>query len=537
MVWSTSRVGNMGRAAAGLMLFGVAAGGSSQPALAQEAAAPASLAVPSSPNSSAPALMPLPASMKPGTGSMRLDGSFTVVLEGFRDDRLEHAAERLRDHLARVTGLIFLPGTPGSGMVLHVRAGAASKPVEELGEDESYHLEVTPTGATLSAPNTLGILHGMQTFLQLPHQSGNGFVLDAVTIDDKPRFPWRGLMLDSSRHFQPVLQVLQQLDGMEAVKLNVLHWHLSDDQGFRVESKRYPKLQSMGSDGHFYTQSQLREVVDYARERGIRVVPEFDMPGHSRSWFPGYPELAAGPGPYTIMHRYDVDPKEPVLQNDPAMDPTKESTYKILDGFLAEMTALFPDHYFHVGGDEVDGKQWDANPEIQTFKKAHGFADNAALQAYFTGRVQKLVTKHGKVTIGWDEVLQPDTPQDVVIQSWRGQRALFQAASRGYRGILSAGYYIDLNQPASQHYLIDPMVLPPANENDPTAKGVEVPEHLTPEQESKILGGETTEWTEFITPEILSNRIWPRSAAIAERYWSPQGTRDVADMYARSTLR
>ena len=491
------------------------------------------VAVPPLPNSAAPALMPLPASVTRATGAMRLDGSFTIVLEGYREARLDHAADRLREHLAKETGLIFLPGTTGAGMVLHVRTAGASKPVQEVGEDESYRLEVTAQGATLTAPNPLGVLRGMQTFLQMPHATANGFVLDAMTVDDKPRFAWRGLMLDSSRHFQPLPNVLQQLDAMEAVKMNVLHWHLSDDQGFRAESRRYPKLQGMGSDGRYYTQVEMREVVEYARERGIRVIPEFDMPGHSRSWFPGYPELAAGPGPYTIMHRYDVDPKTPVLQNDPAMDPTKDEVYKFLDGFIGEMTALFPDHYFHVGGDEVDGKQWDANPKIQTYMKAHGLKDNAALQANFTARVQKLVTKHGKVTIGWDEVLQPDTPQDVVIQSWRGQRSLFQAAARGYRGILSAGYYIDLNQPASQHYLIDPLVLPPANDSDPTAKGVEVPEHLTPEQEAKILGAETTEWAEFITPEILSNRIWPRSAAIAERYWSPQATRDVADMYAR----
>ena len=165
--------------------------------------------------------------------------------------------------------------------------------------------------------------------------------------------------------------------------------------------------------------------------------------------------------------------------------------------------------------------------------KAHGIKDNPALQAYFTGRVQKLVTKHKKISIGWDEVLQPDTPKDVVIQSWRGQRSLFQAALRGNRSILSAGYYIDLNQPASQHYLADPVVLPPPDPNDPTGKGIDLPEHLTPEQEASILGGEATEWTEYITPEILSNRVWPRTAAIAERLWSPQTDRDVADMYAR----
>ncbi len=492
------------------------------------------LSTPLLPGSVAPALMPLPASMERGTGEMRLDGNLVIVLEGYREARLDRAVKRLQARIQSETGLILLPKKAEAQSVLTVRTVGASKPVQELGEDESYTLEVQTAGATLTAANPLGVLRGMQTFLQLIHPDKDGFVLDAVTIRDKPRFPWRGLMLDSSRHFQPMPQVLKELDAMEMVKMNVFHWHLSDDQGFRAESHRYPKLQEMGSDGRFYTQTEMREVVGYARDRGIRVVPEFDMPGHARSWFVGYPELAALPGPYTVVHHYTVEDFEhPDPKQDAAMDPTKEAVYRFLDGFLTEMTALFPDHYFHIGGDECDGKQWDATPHVQEFMKARGIKDDPALQAYFTGRVQKLVTKHGKISIGWDEILQPDTPKDVVIQSWRGQRSLFQAASRGYRGILSAGYYIDLNQPASQHYLVDPSVLPPPDKNDPTAKGSEVPEHLTPEQEGRILGGEATEWTEYITPEILSNRVWPRSAVIAERFWSPQADRDVASMTAR----
>ena len=507
-------------------------GFSSQLGAAQAVTAP--LPPPTLPASVAPALMPLPASLERGTGAMRLDGNFTILFEGYRESRLDRAAERLQHCLSRQTGLIFLSNTTGTSSHLTVRAAEASKPVQELGEDESYTLAVTPAGAMLTAPTPLGVLRGMQTFLQLVHTDNNGFILDTVTIRDSPRFAWRGLMLDSSRHFQPMPQILEQLDAMELVKMNVFHWHLSDDQGFRVESLRFPKLQQMGSDGRFYTQAQIREVIAYARDRGIRVIPEFDMPGHARSWFVGYPDLAALPGPYTVVHHYTIDDFEhPDPEQDAAMDPTREETYKFLDSFFAEMTALFPDRYFHIGGDECDGKQWDATPHVVDFMKTHGIKDDPALQAYFTGRVQKLVTKHGKIAVGWDEVLQPDTPKDVLIQSWRGQRSLFQAASRGYGGILSAGYYIDLNQPASQHYLIDPLVLPPLDPKDPTAKGIVVPEHLSPEQEARILGGEATEWTEYITPEILSNRIWPRSAAIAERFWSPQSTRDLADMYAR----
>ena len=173
-------------------------------------------------------------------------------------------------------------------------------------------------------------------------------------IEDRPRFPWRGLMLDVSRHWMPVEVVERNLDAMAAVKLNVFHWHLSDDQGFRVESRRYPRLQQLGSDGHYYTQDEIRRVVAYALDRGIRVVPEFDIPGHTTSWFPGYPELAGAPGPYAIGRHFGVF--------DPVMDPSREETYAFLDGFLGEMAALFPDPYFHIGGDEVNGKQWSQSP-------------------------------------------------------------------------------------------------------------------------------------------------------------------------------
>ena len=301
---------------------------------------------------------------------------------------------------------------------------------------------------------------------------------------------------------------------MDAVKLNVFHWHLSENQGFRVESKTYPLLQEKGSDGLYYTQDEIRGIIAYARDRGIRVVPEFDMPGHATAWFVGYPELASGKGPYQIERQWGVF--------DPAMDPTRESTYEFLDRFFAEMTALFPDAYFHIGGDECNGKEWDANPRIQQYMREHNIKDNAALQAYFTERVQKLVTKRGKITVGWDEVLQPDTPKDVVIQSWRGQKSLAQAARGGNRGILSTGYYIDLNQPASQHYAVDPM-------EGATAK-------LTPEQQKLILGGEARMWSEFVTPENVGSRIWPRTAAIAERLWSPQDVKNVDSMYARLAI-
>jgi hexosaminidase len=270
-------------------------------------------------------------------------------------------------------------------------------------------------------------------------------------------------------------------------------------------------LHEMGSDNMFYTQDEARDLIGYAKDRGIRVVPEFDMPGHNTAWFVGYPELASGPGPYGIERRWGIF--------DPAMDPTNEKLYKFLDELIAEMAKLFPDHYFHIGGDEVNGKQWDTNPKIQEFMKSHNLKNDEALQAYFSARVQKLVTKHGKAVVGWDEVFIPGVPKDIVIQSWRGQASLAQAASQGYHGILSNGYYLDLGWSTARHYAVDPMGGAAAN--------------LTREQQKLILGGESCMWSEYVNPENIDSRIWPRNAAIAERLWSAQSVTDVASMYAR----
>ncbi len=456
-------------------------------------------------------LMPLPAHLTQGEGQFLIDGSFAVELSGYKDARVEQGRRRFLATLGRETGIPFAADAAAGKASFVITTGGPSEAVQQLGEDESYHMAITTSKAELSAPNALGILHGLQTFLQLVHVTSRGFSVTAASIDDQPRFPWRGLMIDVGRHFMPLPVIERNVDGMEATKLNVLHWHLSDDQGFRVESKQAPLLQEKGSGGNYYTQAQIRGVIEYARARGIRVVPEFDMPCHTSSWLVGYPQLGSGPGPYELPTKWGV--------LDAAMDPTRETTYEFLDNSLGEMTALFPDAYFHVGGDECDGKEWDANPRIQAFMKAHKMQDDAALQSYFSGRVQKLVAGHHKIMMGWDEVLQPDTPRDVVIHSWRGPTALAAAARQGNRVLLSNGYYIDLNQPASDHYLVDPLGGDGAT--------------LTAEEKARVLGGEATMWSELVTPENIDSRIWPRTAAIAERLWSAQDVRDVDSMYRR----
>jgi hexosaminidase len=451
-------------------------------------------------------LMPMPTSVQQGAGQLPITQSFSVSVNGAHDPALEAGVQRFVTQLSRQTGIPFRPKS-GAVASLTVHADKSLEAVQKLGEDESYQLTVTNSGAQLTAPTTLGALHGLQTLLQLVRIAPDGFAAPAVTIRDQPRFPWRGTLIDVSRHFIPIDVLKRNLDGMAAVKMNVLHWHLSDDQGFRAESKVFPKLTGMGSDGMFYTQSEIRDLINYAHERGIRVVPEFDTPGHSRSWVIGYPELASGPGPFTLE------------DGDPIIDPTREETYKFLEKFIAEMAKLFPDAYFHIGGDEVDGKQWDANPKIQEFIHSHGMKNNQDLQAYFNQRLEKILTRNHKIMVGWDEILHPDLPKTIVVQSWRGQQSLAAAAQQGYRGLLSYGYYLDLMWPTARHYAVDPMSGAAAT--------------LTPEQKALILGGESCQWAEWVTPENVDSHIWPRNAAIAERLWSPQDVTDVNSMYAR----
>src|SRR4051794_22257250 len=446
--------------------------------------------------------MPVPAHLQAGSGQLVVDPSFTIAVNGKGDGRLERAVARFADQLRIETGMlpinIKMVGAEPATLVVH--AERASKEIPELGEDESYTLEISPSGAKINAPTTLGAMHGLQTFLQLVENTPAGFSVPAISIQDTPRFPWRGLMIDVGRHFMPLDVIKRNLDGMAAVKLNVFHWHLSENQGFRIESKKFPKLHELGSDGLYYTQEEVRDLIAYARDRGIRVVPEFDMPGHTTAWFVGYPELASGPGPYEIERRWGIF--------DPAMDPTNEKTYKFIDVLVEEMAKLFPEHYFHIGGDEVNGKEWDANPKIQEYMKSHGLKDNAALQTYFTTRVQKIVSKHDKMMVGWDEILAPGMPKDIVIHSWRGPESLAAAAKQGYRGILSNGYYIDLMWSAARHYAVDPI-------SGDAAK-------LSPEEKQRILGGEAAMWSEHVGPETIDSRIWPRTAAVAERLWSPE---------------
>ncbi|GAB3236030.1 hypothetical protein GCM10027346_26280 [Hymenobacter seoulensis] len=428
-----------------------------------------------------------------------------LVLPTLLPGRPAPTASRRRISPLPTASLVLQYGRPGN--------------VLKLGEDESYTLRVTPMGVALNANTHLGILRGLATLRQLATAEKKAVWLPEVDVLDSPRFPWRGLLLDPARHFMPVSVIKRNLDGMWATKFNVLHWHLSDDQGFRVETKLFPRLHTVGGEGQFYTQAQVRDVIRYASRRGIRVVPEFDMPGHATAWLAAYPRLASNDSVYGVAHKWGV--------LNIAMDPTKETTYTLIDSLLGEMTRLFPDPYFHIGGDENDGRQWKRNPRIAAFMKEKGFVtdkgqpDKHALQTYFNRRVLDMLVRYQKTMIGWDEILGPDLPKDAVIQSWRGKKGLYEAAKLGHPALLSNGYYIDLNLTAASHYAPDPLP-----QDAP----------LTPEQQKLILGGEATMWSEFADSVMVDSRIWPRAAAVAERLWSAQTVRDVPDMYRRLAL-
>jgi len=461
-------------------------------------------------------LMPQPAHLTSSAGRLRLSPALSVVTDHYHDDRLNLRIVWVLDHLAQTTG-IHLPfhqaTTDQAETSLVISVLGPGQKIQSVDEDEAYSLQITSQGAHLRAATDVGAIRGLETLLQLVEQDDSGYFLPEVSIDDAPRFKWRGLMMDCSRHFEPVDVIKRTLDAMAAVKMNVFHWHLTDDQGFRIESRTFPRLTLMGSDGLFYTQEQARDIVRYAWDRGIRVVPEFDVPGHTTSWMVGYPDLASAPGPFGIERHFGIF--------NPVMDPTRESTYVFLDKFLAEMVTIFPDQYVHIGGDENNGVEWKENPRIQAFMREHKLKDTAALQRYFNQRLVAILARHGKLMIGWDEIFTPGLPKSIVVESWRGSDSLVAGARQGYSGVLSAGYYLGHMDSAEAYYQVDP--LPPDAD-------------LPPEVAGRVLGGEACIWGEYVDAHNIDSRVWPITAAMAERFWSPQTTTDINDMYRRLSV-
>ena len=462
-------------------------------------------------------LMPWPASLKTNSDKIRIGSSFSLSVTGKANERIYAAASRFVRRLSNQTG-IFLDKiefvTPHDNMkspTLLVRVQRPGKLI--LGEDESYHIETSSSQVLVNANTDLGAIHALETLLQLVSSDENGYYFPGISIHDEPRFAWRGLLLDVALHFMPVDVVKRTLDGMAAVKMNVLHLHLCNDQGFRVESKIFPRLQQTASDRLYYTQEEIKGLVKYAADRGIRIVPEFVVPAHTTAILTAYPQFASVKRNYTLQRYFGVF--------NPVMDPTNEKLYPFLEKLFSEMASLFPDAYFHIGGDENTGKDWESTPHIKAFMKAKGMKTFMDLQTYFNRRLLPIIQKIGKTMMGWDEIFQPGLPKEIIIESWRGNESFYNSVKQGYRSILSFGYYIDLIQPASYHYL-----------NDPIPDTVK----LTTAETNLVLGGEATMWSEMVTPVTVDSRIWPRTAAIAERLWSPQKINDVEDMYRRLDL-
>tara|TARA_R110001583_G_scaffold86860_1_gene226676 strand:+ start:6962 stop:9037 length:2076 start_codon:yes stop_codon:yes gene_type:complete len=464
-------------------------------------------------------LMPWPQEITTGNEQFIIQSNFKIVVNN-SSERIQIATTKFIRRLSGRTGLFFENGFAFKANELKkpsLEISFQRKGTLEINEDESYQITVSSSNIFINATTDIGAIYALETLLQLLDNDEANYFIPEVKINDKPRFTWRGLMIDVSRHFMPVEVLKRNLDAMAAVKLNVFHWHLSDDQGFRVESKTHPKLHQLGSDGLYYSQNQIKEIVAYASNRGIRVIPEFDVPGHATAILTAYPEIASKDTIYSIERFSGVF--------DPTIDPSNEKTYEILGDLFGEMAQLFPDKYFHIGGDENEGKHWDENENIQVFKKEHGLQTNHDLQTYFNIRLEEILNKHGKSLMGWEEIMTSKMPTTALIHSWKGinenvpaRQSLNNAARRGYKTILSNGYYIDLMQPVSEHYLVDPL---PENNN------------LTAVEKARILGGEATMWSELVTPLNIDSRLWPRTAAIAERFWSSENITDVANMYKR----
>lgn len=574
-------------------------------------------------------LIPLPASLELKSGKFKIDSTFEIGFEGFKDERLEKASDRFLKRLSSRAGIDF--SSNGEPELLINCSGDSPNKVQQVVEDETYILKVSREEIVLWSNGPYGTLRGLETLLQLLIVDTSGSYFPAVVISDQPRFPWRGIMIDVCRHWMPMEVILRNLDAMAAVKMNVLHLHLSEDQGFRVESKLFPKLHEIGSNGKYYTQQEIREIIAYAYDRGIRIIPEFDLPGHSKSWQIAYPELSTVDYPLKFGQN-----RETLFQ--PPLDPTKEIVYDFLDRFFGEMAGLFPDPCLHIGGDEVNPTPWNNEPHIQQYMKENGLKDAHDLQAYFNKRMNEIIRKHGKTMIGWEEILNENLGENVTIQSWKNQKSLFQAVKNGNNGILSTGLYLDHKLHAEKHYGVDPLILPgavdivpdssnwkmfdvkieipgntmdgqmilfdrdprnsygyfafldernafrnaaiiegnirfelnaPVGELDFTAHidedslngnlsfgfmkfpvqgyrtggsdiegssmpKIEIMKPLTEEEKQRILGGEAAMWSELVSYESIDSRLWPRSAAIAEKLWTPADlTIDIDDMYRR----
>ena len=503
------------------------------------------------PDTSGLALVPLPQLVTRGHGTVALTSSTVIV----SDAPLAHLGYQLAAMLGPATGFDLAVRTgraPGSNFVALRLDAALGK---TLGA-EGYRLESTAKSVTIRAAAPAGVFYGMETLRQLlptavfrsARVDGIAWTVPAVSIDDSPRFTWRGGHLDVARHFMPKEFVKKYIDLLALHKMNRFHWHLTDDQGWRIEIKQYPKLTAVGGwrpetlighepgnpalmtfDGQpyggFYTQDDIREIVAYAAERFVTVVPEIEMPGHSQEVVAAYPELGC-----TTDH---VDPRthwgvSPYLLN------ADDSTITFMQNVLGEVLQLFPGPWIHIGGDEATKEQWKASTEIQARIAALGLTNEADLQGWFISRMDAYLTSHGRRLVGWDEILQGGLAAHATVMSWQGVNGAVAAARAGHDAVLtpSATTYFDHYQ--SRDTAHEPLAIGGFLPLDTVYTWEPIPPALEPQFASHILGIQGQLWTEYLPdPKAVEYMAYPRMSALAEVAWTPAAARHVDDFHAR----
>lgn len=486
-------------------------------------------------------LLPRPRRIEARWGRLELDRGFHLELKADAPEAIRALARRFQ---GRFDTLLGTAPRPDAARCL-LDAGAAG-PWPRLDDAEDYRLRITDAGAELTAATPWGAAHGLERCLQLLERDLAGRFLPALLIEDGPKLPWRGLLLDLARHFLGLPALLRTLDAMAAAGLNVLHLHLNDDQGFRFESPSCPRLQEKSGQGGYLREAEIATLVQAAADRGIRVVPELDVPGHAGAILHAYPELAAGPTPPDLPRAFGPSRY--------ALDPTLEATWALLDALLDDLLALFPDPFVHLGGDEVHPEVYAFTDERrQAWMRAENLTDSASVQAWFTRRLVETLNRRGRRSICWDEVLHPAMPVGITIQSWRGAATLEAALAAGHDALYSSGWYLDLQYPARWHYRFDPAeqvevllaeerALAAEPELADVADGVRAlqdtawvtAKSMSPaDTRGRVLGGEACLWSELVTAEVLDVRLHGRLAAVAEKLWSPTTTNDVDDFERR----
>lgn len=486
-------------------------------------------------------LLPRPLRLEPRWGRLDLGGGLRIEYPPGAPPPVVELARRFQARFGRLLGTAT---EDAATLRLGTTTAAGTHPA--LGDDESYRLRITTTGAELDAATPWGAAHGLERCLQLLDGDGEGTFLTALLLEDAPRLPWRGVLLDLARHFLDLPTLLRTLDGLAAAGINVLHLHLNDDQGFRFESRRCPRLHELSGSGGYLRVEEVAELVAAATARGIRIVPELDVPGHAGAILHAHPELAAGPAPATLPRAFGPSRY--------ALDPSLDATWGLLEAVLDDLVELFPDTYVHLGGDEV-------HPDVYAFEDARrrawmaaaGLSDAAAVQAWFTRGVVAMLAQRNRRAVGWDEVLHPAMPAAMTVQAWRGAATLEAALAAGHDALYSAGWYLDLNYPARLHYRFDPAA--------PTAELAAAEATLATEPQladvgdgilalqaaaaatarsvtavagrGALLGGEACLWSELVTQELLDARLYGRLAAVAERLWSDPVAADEASFERR----